>query len=134
MQRFSAWAQRFMYGRYGYDQYSMFITFVSFVLMIAGLTSKKMAFYYISMAGYIYSMYRTYSRNITKRSAECNRYVRVKYRVISYFRFRKNRWKERKTHRYFRCPDCKIWLRVPKGNGRIRIHCSGCGKVIEKKT
>jgi len=50
------------------------------------------------------------------------------------FALQKRKWSERKTYVYYRCPGCKKILRVPRGKGRIRITCPGCGYVIERRT
>ena len=43
-------------------------------------------------------------------------------------------WLDRKTHRYFRCPQCRATVRVPKGKGQIRITCPHCKHQFIKKT
>ena len=43
-------------------------------------------------------------------------------------------WRERKTHRYFKCPNCKTMVRVPKGKGKIVITCTRCHHEIVKRT
>ena len=39
-----------------------------------------------------------------------------------------------KDHKIFKCPQCKTYLRVPKGKGKILVTCANCGNKIEKKT
>ncbi|MBO7290333.1 MAG: hypothetical protein J6U62_02605, partial [Bacteroidaceae bacterium] len=39
-----------------------------------------------------------------------------------------------RSHRYFRCPNCKQTVRVPKGQGKINIRCPKCGESFIKKT
>ena len=46
----------------------------------------------------------------------------------------KTRWKQRKTHKFYRCPKCKTWLRVPKGRGKITITCVKCANKFDKTT
>jgi transcription elongation factor Elf1 len=38
-----------------------------------------------------------------------------------------------KEHRYFKCPNCGQYLRVPKGKGKIHINCR-CGYTMYRKT
>ena len=35
-------------------------------------------------------------------------------------------------YKYFKCPACGQQMRAPKGRGRIRVTCSGCGNVFER--
>ena len=37
-------------------------------------------------------------------------------------------------HRYFRCPDCRQTVRVPRGKGKISIRCPKCGRQFIEKT
>ena len=41
---------------------------------------------------------------------------------------------ERANFRRFECPNCSQTLRVPRGKGKIRIHCPKCGTDFVKKT
>ena len=37
-------------------------------------------------------------------------------------------------HRYFKCPNCGQQMRVPRGKGRITVHCRSCGATFEEKS
>lgn len=39
-----------------------------------------------------------------------------------------------KEHRIYKCPNCKTYLRVPRGKGKILITCNNCGHKLNKKT
>ena len=47
---------------------------------------------------------------------------------------RKQRREDEKTHAYYKCPECKKELRVPRGKGKIRITCPHCGHQFVKRT
>ena len=47
--------------------------------------------------------------------------------------FRSYMSRDRKHYKYFKCPTCKQVLRAPKGRGRIRVTCSRCHHIFEKK-
>lgn len=46
----------------------------------------------------------------------------------------KKMWKERKTSRFLKCPNCGQILSVPKGKGRIRVTCPKCRTKMETKS
>lgn len=45
----------------------------------------------------------------------------------------KERHRQRKEYRFYKCPCCKTWLRVPRGKGKIHINCK-CGYTLYRKT
>ena len=50
------------------------------------------------------------------------------------FRSLKEQWANRKLYHYYRCPQCRQKLRVPRGRGRIQISCPRCGTQFIKKS
>ena len=50
------------------------------------------------------------------------------------FRSLKEQWANRKVYHYYRCPQCRQKLRVPRGRGRIQISCPRCGTQFIKKS
>lgn len=124
--------QAFMYGRYGYDALSRVLSITSIVLILASVFFPPL--YIIALAAFIYSMFRTYSKNIPARRRELAFYEKHTNGIRLYFKRLSNMWRDRKTHRYYKCPKCKAYLRVPRGKGEIIITCSVCKNKIEKKT
>lgn len=121
----------FFAGRNGYDALAKTVLWASVIMMllssfisIAWLSS---VFYAVSVAGLIYSWYRMFSKDLDKRQKENQVF-------LTWQNQRKLRWKQRKTHRFYRCPQCKTVLRVPKGKGKINIGCKTCGNHFVKKT
>ena len=39
-----------------------------------------------------------------------------------------------KEHRYFKCPNCGQYLRVPRGKGKITVNCRNCGASFEERS
>lgn len=126
--------QSFMYGRYGFDELSQFLMRIAFVCIIAGLFIYPGFFCGLAMALYLITMLRTYSKNTAKRQREREAYLRMTNPVRNWFGLQKRKFSERKTHRYYKCNQCKTSLRVPKGKGKIKIRCPKCGAEIVKKT
>lgn len=132
--------QSWMYGRYGYDELNRFLTLGGLVLLMISMSvtgyssTASSVISWLAIAMYVLSVYRTYSRNISKRQQERAAYLRRTEPVRAWFRLQKNKFADRKTHRYFKCKQCKTVLRVPKGKGKIMIHCRNCGAELVKKT
>ena len=59
---------RFMYGRYGMDQLSRNLSLICLVLLVITMFSRSNVLYAIALAGIIYTYFRVFSRNISKRS------------------------------------------------------------------
>lgn len=128
-----AWFQRFMSGRYGSDQFGKFLSMVSLVLLILGLFLGSIP-YWLGLFLLLYCYFRMFSRNISKRYAENQKYLVWEGKFRRHTDKYKLRFSQRKTYRYFRCPHCKQELRVPRGRGRISINCPKCGTSFIKKS
>ena len=125
--------RRFMDGRYGNDQFGRFLSLVTIILLVISIFSRTSIIFYIALVSIIYQYSRIFSRNCSKRYAENARYLRMKNNVLSFFKNTQRRAQD-KTHCYFKCPNCKKSLRVPKGRGKIRIHCPACKTEFVRKT
>ena len=128
---------RFMYGRYGMDELSRFLTYAGLLVLLVSMfltQTVKMAAFIIAVAIIIFTYYRTFSKNFEKRRAENARYLGRRQRISAWFRLRRDMWKQRKDFKFFKCPSCKAVLRVPKGKGKLRVVCKKCGTAFEKKT
>ena len=136
--------RKFMEGRYGADELNRFLTVCGWVLLLIGFVlsgiDSKVALIIgsvlvtLSWALLIYSLFRTFSKRTQERASENYKYFVCKNKVLGWFRRRKARWQDRKTHRYFRCPQCRATVRVPKGKGKIRITCPKCKHQFVKKS
>lgn len=131
-QKLNGKMQTWMYGRYGYDELNRFLSIASLVLIVLSLFMPIL--YLFAMAALIWSVFRTYSRNLEKRRYEREKYLRLKTKFVQFFKLRKNMFRDRKTHRYYKCPNCGVYLRVPRGRGEIEISCPKCRGKITKKT
>ena len=100
----------------------------------SAIISRVSLFTYLGAALLIFCYYRTFSRNISKRTEENYRYYTLKDRVDGKFRGLKDQWANRKLYHYYRCPKCRQKLRVPRGRGRIQISCPRCGTQFIKKS
>lgn len=124
--------QSFMYGRYGQDELSRCLAWISFILIVLSVMLPFL--YFIAFILFIWSVFRCFSKNTYKRQSERNAYLKFTGKIKSAFRIRKRMLKEIKTHKYYKCPNCKTYMRVPKGKGRIKITCPNCKNEITKTT
>lgn len=124
---------RFMMGRYGVDQFSQFLMVLTLVLMVLGLFTHPIV-YYFGIAGMIFMYFRIFSKNRVKRSAENQWYLRKAYTVRNWFDKQKHMFKLRKTHKVFKCPTCSQKIKVPKGKGKIEIRCTKCDTKFIKRS
>lgn len=134
MSRFRQKVMQFMQGRYGADQFSRFLIYLSLILLVITLFCRNNFIYYIAVIVLFYSYFRMLSRNISKRYAENQKYLSLRYKMVGRFNWIKLRIKDSKTHRIFKCPSCSQKIRVPKGKGRISIKCPKCRIEFIKKT
>ena len=128
---------RFMAGRNGNDQLNLFLFGVSAVLILAaallrGNLSRGFYLAVLAVLGYVY--FRMFSRNVTRRREENGKYLRLQYRIAAAWKIRREKWVQRKDYKFFTCPSCKTTLRVPRGNGKIKIVCRKCGNSFTGKS
>ena len=126
--------RQFMIGRYGTDGLNQFLSIASLVLLLIAIISRVSLFTYLGVALLIFCYYRTFSRNISKRTEENYKFYTLKDRVDNKFKGWKEQWANRKVYHYYRCPQCRQKLRVPRGRGRIQISCPRCGTQFIKKS
>lgn len=129
---------QFMSGRYGNDQLNRFLSIAglvfAFLAILLGGTNIATLIWLIAVVMIVLVYVRMLSRNIYKRSDENTKYLRRKASIIRSFNLRKERWKQRKSYKFFTCPLCHTTLRVPKGKGKINIVCRKCGNSFQGKT
>ena len=106
---------RFMYGRNGIDQLGTFMLVLYFITWV------------------ILVLFRMLSRNLARRRAENTKFLQAVRPIRNFWVTRRNRMKDR-DHRYFKCPNCGQQMRVPRGKGRITVHCRSCGATFEEKS
>lgn len=126
--------RNFMAGRYGGDQFGMFLLILSIALGVAFMFIPIPYVSWLSWLPLVFQIYRMFSKQIEKRQRENYAFLRKWGAVRTWWWNLKNRIKDSKTHRYYKCPKCRQKLRVPKGKGTISITCAKCGNKFTKKT
>lgn len=130
---------RFMYGRNGMDQLNLVLMWVVLILDVVTMLVQRnhaavsMVLYWLSMAGWVYVLFRMFSKNLSKRRGENQKFVNWVWRMKSSRAGAKERHAD-KDHKYFTCKNCKTICRVPVGKGKIIITCPKCGGSIHGKS
>ena len=121
----------FFSGRNGMDEFSRMLTWAALILLLVSgfipVAWLNTLLYWLSLSVLIYAYYRAFSKKLAQRRSE-------NYAYLSWRNQLKQRWTQRKTHKFYRCPKCKTTLRVPKGKGKINITCRSCGEKFIKNT
>lgn len=134
----------FMNGRNGADNLSMALLWSGLLFYLLGSIVGSiqgspiwavlgMVLSTIGFAGYVFCIFRMFSRNLEKRRAENRRYVTTMERKKTECRQAKVRFKNRKKYKYFKCPGCNAWLRLPRGAGVVTVTCSRCHTSFTQK-
>lgn len=131
-QRVSDRIRRFMFGRYGLDQLNVVLMVAAVALcLISFLFSRINAVWTVALSfvlnllSYVllfWYILRAFSRNIEKRNRENRRFLAFRSRLTD------------KQNRYYRCPNCKQTVRVPRGRGKICIKCPKCSEKFVRKS
>ena len=124
---------RFMYGRYGNDALNHFLIGTYLVLFLLHLLTGFDLLYWLSATLIFVALFRTLSRNLPKRREENAKFLKKAGPAIQWLRLQRSVRKD-KEHRYFKCPSCGQYLRVPRGKGKITVTCRSCHASFQEKT
>ena len=125
---------QFMQGRYGADQMGQMLSAVSMVFLIISLFSRNQAWFLLALIGIVYNYFRMFSKNISKRYAENQKYLTMTAGIRRKLASWKSQLAQRKVYHIYRCPGCKQKIRVPRGRGKIEIRCPKCNTRFVKKS
>ncbi len=140
MGKFKTKLQRFMYGRYGGDKLNnvllggyIFLILAYYIasifLPMEAVTARlflDLAYYLLTVPLIFLIFFRIFSRNVVKRRRENDRF-------FGFFRLRRSKFRDRKTHVYRKCPACRAVLRLPKAKGKHTVVCPRCKNRFEVK-
>lgn len=126
--------QGFMAGRYGTDQLSKLILWISLACLAVSMFTRLNVFYILGLVLLIYTYYRMFSRNVAKRYAENQKYLNWRCGFAVRRNKRKVHWEQRKIYRFYKCPQCRQKVRVPKGKGKVAITCPKCRMEFVRKS
>ena len=130
---------RFMQGRYGVDQFAKFtmgVALVSIVLAIFVNTGSSTGSLLdmLGLVAIVYTYFRIFSRNISKRAQENQKYLSATAKLRQRLNKEKNMMKQRKDYHIYTCPSCGQKVRIPRGKGKIEISCPKCHSKFVKRS
>ena len=132
MRNFKNKLYRFMYGRYGGDTlnkvliwvYAGWIILCSVISLFTDSIWFSLFYWMSTFALVFWVFFRMFSRNITERRKENDAFC-------GFFKLRRNKFRDRKTHVYRKCPQCNAVLRLPKARGKHFVVCPRCKNRFE---
>ncbi len=128
---------RFFYGRNGSDALGNFLMILALILMVVGIFANLWwldLILSLSALGLLIASYaRMFSRNIVRRRRENAAFLRLLAPFRKGANLRKSKWRDRKTHIYKKCPQCKNTLRLPKEKGKHTVCCPCCHNRFQIK-
>ena len=130
---------RFMQGRYGVDQFAKFtmgVALVSIVLAIFVNTGSSAGSLLdmLGLVAIVNTYFRIFSRNISKRAQENQKYLSATAKLRQRLNKEKNMMKQRKDYHIYTCPSCGQKVRIPRGKGKIEISCPKCHSKFVKRS
>lgn len=127
----------FMQGRYGNDRLNNFLFVILFIIWAVNIfmfnRTVRLIIDLIMLALLALILFRTFSRNISRRTAENRAFSKVFDGIKGWFSLTHKKIRDRKDFRYIKCPICKAQLRVRNKKGRHTVSCPRCGSEFEKK-
>ncbi len=133
LQRLKESFARFMQGRHGPDNLGMFTLITGLACSLLGSFTGIGILSLLGFALYVWTLFRMFSRNNDKRFAENRKYIELTSNWKTRIRQFIKRMKNRRDYRYFKCPNCKVLLRMKRGTGEKDITCVRCGHQFKQK-
>lgn len=130
---------RFMQERNGVDQFSKFTMGAALVAIVltlfTGTRSGIGAFLdTFGLVVIIYTYFRIFSKNISKRYAENQKYLSISANVRNRFQKEKRMMSQRKDYHIYSCPGCGQKIRIPRGGfKKVEIECPKCHTKFIKR-
>ncbi|MCI9233879.1 MAG: hypothetical protein HFH08_04690 [Bacilli bacterium] len=122
---------RFMYGRYGSDEFNHFLFLGYLFCFIINLFFHKNWIFIVEMILVFTIFFRTFSKNIERRKKERQLFLKMKRYIRRPFETTMKNYKD-KEHIYKKCYKCKTILRLPLPDKKGIKHtkCPTCKKKL----
>lgn len=130
MGKFKRWLIKTFTGIYGIDNLYFVFFGAAVLLIILNMFFRHWAFWIAEVAVMFFMLFRALSHNIPARRRENEAFFGFFRNIKKSFRLQKNRFRDRKTHIYRKCPNCKAVLRLPKLKDKQKktVVCPRCSR------
>ena len=116
------------------DQLNRFLSTVALIILVVSMFIRRPIVEIVALALLFWCYYRMFSKNISKRYAENQKYLKMTAGIRRKLASWKSQLAQRKIYHIYRCPGCKQKIRVPRGHGKIEIRCPKCNTRFVKKS
>ncbi len=123
----------FMYGRYGIDELYFALFILWMILSVINIFVGSFIVTIIMTAAAIFMIYRSFSKKHEKRRRENQIFLKAWHPVKNWFKFQRDKFRDRKTSRYRKCPACRAIIKFPYKKGRHTAVCPKCSKKFNVK-
>ena len=125
---------RFMVGRNGVDDLARFESWFVLVVLILSIFTRSGLLDLIAIAFIVHMYLRVFSRNVSKRYEENQKFLNFRYDWTVKWNRKKKHFEQRKMYKFYKCPMCRQEVRVPRGHGKICITCPKCREEFIRRS
>ena len=125
---------RFMVGRNGVDDLARFESWFVLVVLILSIFTRSGLLDLIAIAFIVHMYFRVFSRNVSKRYEENQKFLNFRYDWTVKWNRKKKHFEQRKMYKFYNCPMCRQEVRVPRGHGKICITCPKCREEFIRRS
>ena len=133
-----------LYNKYGNDGLNMFLLILMIILAVVNLFIHSRIIYMLQTLCFVFYLVRFFSTNHYARRNENEKFMKIlnkipfkhkanDFNTVNYNDYN-NHPKKEHGYKYFKCPNCKAKLRVPKHKGKITITCPKCRTSFKGKS
>lgn len=133
-----------LYRKYGSDELNVFLFILLIVFAVINIFVHSRIIYILQTLCLIFYLIRFFSSNHYARRNENEKFKKIinklpfKHRVDDFNTVNYNDYNTQPPkepgYKYFKCPNCKAKLRVPKHKGKITITCPKCRTSFKGKS
>ena len=133
MNKFKNWLKKTFSGIYGIDSLYFLIIGVVIAVALVNIFVRHWSLWIVEVLLLGYMMFRALSHNYRARKRENDFVFGFFKNIKKFFKLQKNRFRDRKTHIYRKCPGCRAMLRLPKAKGTHTVVCPRCQRRFNVK-
>ena len=124
---------RFFYGRNGVDSLNKFIFVLYLASTLAYIITNHISAIILESVFLFILIYRTLSKKLYNRQRENEIYLNILKLIKRPFLRFAHRIRDRKTHVYKKCPNCKKILKLKRVKGNHTVKCPNCKNTFNIK-